>query len=92
MPAKKEIIRTIVIVWIIGSVAYIASDVWNDYKTKGLTAAYKSGIESVTKQIFDKSKEGDCTKTIELTLGEEKLSLIETKCLGQTAPQEEVKK
>lgn len=82
---KQEIFRTIVIIWLVGSVVYIASDIWNDYKIKGINQAYQNGAEALTKQIFNQSEANGCGKTVELKLGEEKMELIDAKCLPDVA-------
>ena len=83
---KQEIIKTVVIIWILGSVLYIGYDTWNDYKIRGMQQAYQAGIDDSTKQIFEKSRDGQCKQPVEISFQGKKLDLIDVECLKQQAP------
>jgi hypothetical protein len=83
MLTREDFIKTIVVIWVIVSVIYIGNDIWSDYKVKGLKDAYQSGLSDATKQIFEKSQSGQCKESVQLNVGENKLELIDVKCLQQ---------
>ena len=80
---KQDIIKTAVIIWIIGSVAYIGYDTWNDYKIRGVQQAYQAGIDDSTRQIFEKNKANQCKQPIEISFQGDKLNIIDITCLQQ---------
>lgn len=83
MPTKQEIIKAIAILWIVSTTSYIVYGFWNDYKVKGIGQAYQTGVSDTLKQIFDKSKENDCKQSLELSVGSDKLEMIDVKCVPQ---------
>lgn len=83
---KQEIIKTVVVVWILGSVLYIGYDTWNDYKIRGMQQAYQAGIDASAKQIFEKNQASQCKQPIEISFQGNKLNLIDVECLKQQAP------
>jgi len=89
MFSGKEFIKTVVIVWIIGSIIYIGFDIWNDYKIKGIQQAYQSGVTDSIKQIFDKSQASQCKQPVEITLGDNKMEIVDVNCLKQAQRQAE---
>jgi hypothetical protein len=85
MFTKQDIAKAIVLIWVIGSAAYIIYDTWNDYKIQGVQQAYQNGFNASTKQIFDKVQESQC-KSIEVTFQGNKLELIDVGCIQQQSP------
>jgi predicted negative regulator of RcsB-dependent stress response len=88
---KQEIIKTIAIIWILGSILYIGYDTWNDYKIRGIQQAYQAGIDDSMKQIFDKNKESQCKQPIEISFQGNKLNIIDIACLQQPKETEQNK-
>lgn len=86
MFTKQDLTKALVLVWIIGSVAYIGWDTWRDYQIRGVQQAYQQGVNDSIKQIFDKSQATQCKTPFDVSLGENKLSLVDVKCLQQQAP------
>jgi predicted negative regulator of RcsB-dependent stress response len=83
MFTKQDLIKSAILIWIIGSITYIGWDAWNDYKIRGIQQAYQTGLNDATKQLFEKNQAGQCKEPITVTLGENKLELIDVKCLNQ---------
>lgn len=90
MPTKQEIIKAVAIFWIFSTTSYIMYGFWNDYKIKGIGQAYQSGASDTLKQIFDRSKENACKQSMELNLGNDKLEIIDIKCVQQPIQQQVV--
>lgn len=84
---KKDVIKTVVIIWFVAATGYVIYDQYIGYKVRGMQAAYQQGIADTTKQIFDKSQADQCKQPMELTLGDSKLQLIDVNCLKQQQPQ-----
>ena len=80
---KQDIIKAAIFIWIIGSVVYISYDTWNDYKIRGVQQAYQAGVEDSVKKIFDKVQASQCKQAVELTSQDNKLEIIDLKCLSQ---------
>ena len=83
MSEKKDIIKTILIVWIIAATGYVAMDVWNDYKIKGIQAAYQQGQKETIAQVINQAKNGQC-QPFDVSDGENKIQILDASCLAQT--------
>jgi len=83
MFSKQDFIKSVVLIWIIGSTIYIVYDTWTDYKVRGIQQAYQVGVNDFTKELFDKSQANQCKQPIEVTFGGNKMQLIDVKCLQQ---------
>lgn len=82
MSEKKDIIKTILIVWIIATTGYVAMDVWNDYKIKGIQAAYQQGQKETIAQVINQMKNGQC-QPFDISDGEGKTQIVDASCLPQ---------
>lgn len=82
MSEKKDIIKTILIVWIIATTGYVAMDVWNDYKIKGIQAAYQQGQKETIAQVISQAKNGQC-QPFDVSDGENKTQIMDASCLSQ---------
>ncbi len=80
---KQDILKTTLIIWFIATTGYVAYDQYLGYKVRGMQAAYEQGITDATKKLFEKSQDGQCKEAVTITLGENKLELIDVKCLQQ---------
>jgi hypothetical protein len=85
MFTKKDIIKALISIWIVGSIIYIGYDAWNDYKLRGIQQAYQAGFNDSTKQLFDKIQDSQC-RSIEITFQGNKLELIDVECIQQQSP------
>lgn len=82
MSEKKDIIKTILIVWVIATTGYVAMDVWNDYKIKGIQAAYQQGQKETIAQVINQAKNGQC-QPFDVSDGEGKTQIVDASCLSQ---------
>lgn len=83
MFTKQDLIKSAILIWIVGSAVYIVFDTWNDYKIRGVQQAYQAGVNDTTKQIFEKSQALQCKEALVVTSGENKMELVDVKCLQQ---------
>ena len=77
---KKIIFSLIISIWIIFSIAYIANDVWQDFKVNLLTRSYNQGREMAIQQII---QESDKCQAFNIFNGEKSVDLISIKCLQE---------
>ena len=87
MFTKQDLIKSAVLIWIVGSVVYIGWDTWRDYQIRGVQQAYQAGVADANKQIFDQSAAAQCKQPFTVTLGGNKLDLIDVTCLQQPQQQ-----
>lgn len=80
---KQDVLKTVLIIWFIATTGYVLYDQYLGYKVRGMRAAYDQGVNDAAKQIFDKSQATQCKEALTVTLGENKLELIDVKCLQQ---------
>ena len=85
MFTKQDVIKSVVLLWIVASVAYIGYDTWRDYQIRGIQQAYQSGATDTIKQLLDKSQATQCKETVPVSLGDTKVEFVDVKCLQQPA-------
>ena len=87
MFTKQDLIKTLVIVYIVGSVIYIGWDSWHNYQVNGVQAAYQAGATDTVKQILDKSTADQCKSGVPITLAGTTTQFVDVKCLQQPQAQ-----
>jgi hypothetical protein len=80
--SKQEIGKTLLIAWFVVATLYVGYDLWNDYKIKGINAAYEAGMENVITKIVTQTAEGQC-QPFDVTSGETKVQIIDASCSAQ---------
>jgi len=75
--SKKTIGSLVLFLWLVFSIVYIASDIWNNYKKIQLTAAYNQGKTDTINALI---KEADKCQPVSI-FGEEKdIQLMNLNC------------
>lgn len=82
MTTKTEIVRTVLIVWFLAATSYVAYDIWNEYKVKGIQASYRSGVENTVNELI-KQVEGSNCQAVDVFIGEKKLQVVNAACIQQ---------
>ena len=77
---KEEFVKTLIVSWFIVATLYVGYDIWNDYKAKGVDAAYKAGVSDTINQLIRQTEEKGC-QPIEVYSGEKKVEFIDMACL-----------
>jgi hypothetical protein len=84
---KREILKTILIVWLFAATSYVVYNEWNSYKTKGIDQAYQQGrIETIT-QLIDQTTKNGC-QPVDVNLQDKKIQVVDATCLSQAALQQ----
>jgi len=89
MFSKKDLAGAMVLVLIVGLVAYIGYDTWRDYQIRGVQKAYQSGVSDAVKQLLEKSQAAQCKGAVPVTLGDTTVEFVDVKCLQQPAEKEQ---
>lgn len=88
---KSEIIRTLLVVWILATTSYVAYDLWNDYKIKGIEEAYRVGASDIVNGIFQETEKMGC-QPFKVFDKEKEVELINAACISQQDIKEGEKK
>lgn len=76
---KKQLGRLLLLGWAAAATAYFVSDVWSDYKIKGINAAYEQGRAEVFSGIFEKAQ--NVCASFEVEYSGQKVELVNAQCL-----------
>jgi len=85
---KKEILKTILIIWLFAATSYVVYNEWNNYKIKGIQTAYQQGTMDTITQLINQMQKSPC-QPIDVSLSGNKIQVVNATCLpaAQTAPQ-----
>ena len=78
--SKRFIIHTVLIVWVVFSLGYIAVDQYNDFKLGVLNNAYMSGRTESVNELISLIKNESC-EPINVSNGSEGVRVIDIQCL-----------
>jgi hypothetical protein len=80
---KREILKTVVIIWLFTATSYVIYNEWNAYKVKGIQAAYQQGVAETIGQLIDQTQKNQC-QPVDVNLQDKKIQVVDAKCLGAT--------
>jgi len=79
---KQDIVKTILIIWFVGTTVYVANDLYTGYKIRGIQAAYQQGYAQSVGDLIQKVQGSNC-QPVEVKKDNNDLKLIDTQCLQQ---------
>lgn len=79
---KKIALYAFAVLWIIGSIVYIAYDIWSDYKIREVGVAYQQGYSTAVNDLIQQA--GKC-EVFPVNSGTTKVELINVSCLKKAA-------
>ena len=80
-PPRAKIWKIILIVWVVFSLCYIASDIWDGFKTGVMEHSYMAGKTDTVRTLLEQSRAAKC-QPFNVYLGDDKVDLIDIKCLS----------
>jgi len=83
--SKKTIVITLVSIWIIFSVSYIAWDRWDRFKNGQMVQAYNQGKTETINAVIAQAKNDKCD-AFSIYNDKEQVQLINVSCLKQPEP------
>lgn len=89
--AKQEIIKTVIIVWMIGTTGYFFFDMWKSYAIEGIRGAYDAGYAKSVDDLIAKTEGSGC-QIFEVKKDGKNIQLVNGECLqqsGQNKPQDQ---
>ena len=85
---KKTILYSLVFLWVVFSIVYIANDIWSDYKNVQMTRVYEQGKEQGrTETITSLLREAEKCEPVPIFIGEKETRLIKIGCPGVSLKQ-----
>ncbi|KKR17954.1 MAG: hypothetical protein UT48_C0045G0003 [Parcubacteria group bacterium GW2011_GWE2_39_37] len=86
--SKKQIIlKSFLIFWLVIATGYIIFDLYSRYQVSLLRQAYNAGLTDTINNVIRQAEESKC-QPFDAYSGEKKVSLIDVKCLQNTAQEE----
>lgn len=83
---KKYVIASAAAIWILFSLAYIAFDIWDDFKKEQLSIAFQSGyqqgVSDAVSQALSQAENEKC-EPFSIYNKEKRADVINTACLKQ---------
>ncbi|HMN19728.1 MAG TPA: hypothetical protein PKA31_04020 [Candidatus Moranbacteria bacterium] len=76
----KEFFKFIMWAWVLGTSGYVLFDLWNDYKVRGIEAAYRQGSYDTAEKIVTHILENPCV-SLPVSAGENSVNIVDKKCL-----------
>lgn len=83
---KKEILKTILIIWLFAATTYVIWNEWSAYKVQGIQAAYQQGYTEAIGQLIDQTQKTPC-QPVDVNLQDNKIQVVDAKCLQPQAAQ-----
>ena len=77
---KKEILKTILIIWLFAATSYVVFNEWNSYKAKGIQAAYQQGITDTIGKLINQTQQNPC-QPVDVSLQDKKIQVVDATCL-----------
>jgi hypothetical protein len=76
---KQDILKTVLIVWLMASTAYVVYDIYDNFRIKSAQAAYQQGYVDSAREVIEKVSEANCVP-IEIRTGDESVAVVAGTC------------
>jgi hypothetical protein len=80
--SRQDVLKTLVIIWFVGTTGYVIYDTYIGYKVRGMQTAYNAGYGKSVDDLIKKSTDSKC-QPFEVQKDGTKLQLIDVACLQQ---------